>query len=43
MTKEDWAKIVQIRIEVVDDDGLWSFPIHCPRWLFWLLEKLEIR
>ena len=41
MTKEDWEHVHQIRIEVVDDDGLYSFPIHCPRWLFLLLEKLE--
>lgn len=42
MTPEEWKKVKQVRIEIVDDDGVWSYPIHCPRWLYWILEKLEI-
>ena len=42
MTKEEWAKVTQVRIEIVDQDGTFSFPIHCPRWLYWILEKLEL-
>lgn len=45
MKKEDWEHVSEILIEVVDSEGgdIYRFPIHCPRWLFWLLEKLEIR
>ena len=32
----------EVRIEIHDEDGVWSFPIHCPRWLLWVLERLEI-
>lgn len=42
MNEQDWKQVKQIRIEVVDNDGAWSYPIHCPRWLYWLLSKLEI-
>jgi hypothetical protein len=39
-------KIKQVRIEVVEADGdeiaSYSFPIHCPKWLLWILSKLEI-
>ncbi len=38
---EPEPKTIQIRLEVVQTDGSYSFPIHCPRWLFWLLSKLE--
>ena len=42
MNKQDWKDITEIRIEVVEKDGMWSFPITCPRWLFNILIKLEI-
>lgn len=41
MNKKEWKKVIQIRLEVVDDTT-WSFPIRCPRWLFNILSKLEI-
>ncbi len=40
MNKEEWKKVKQIRLEVVEDDCLWSFHINCPRWLFNILSKL---
>ena len=42
MTKEEWKKVVWIRLTVEEKDGEWSFPIICPRWLFNLLSKLEV-
>ena len=36
------TEIRQVRIEIVEEDYTWSFPIHCPRWLLWVLSKLEI-
>ena len=42
MNKKDWKQVTQIRIEVVEGDFIWSFPIRCPRWLFMLLSKLEL-
>lgn len=41
MNKQEWKKVKQIRLEVAEDDCLWSFPINCPRWLFNILNKLE--
>ena len=41
MKPKEWKNVVQIRIEVVEKDIHWSFPIRCPRWLFNLLMKLE--
>lgn len=38
--KKEWKEIKQIRIEVVEEDFIYSFPIHCPKWLFWILNKL---
>lgn len=33
----------QVRIDIEDDDGIaYSFPIHCPMWLLWILEQLEV-
>jgi hypothetical protein len=32
----------QVRIQIIEDDGSYSFPIHCPKWLLWVLMKLEI-
>ncbi len=36
-----------IRLEVIEiyrgERSTYSFPIWCPSWLFYLLEKLEIR
>ena len=42
MTSKEWKEVKQIRLEVVESDVTWSFPIRCPRWLFNLLSKFEI-
>jgi len=48
MTKQEWKWVAQVRIEldVIDcpetEHVKYSFPIHCPRWLFNVLSKLEI-
>jgi len=41
MNKKEWKEVIQIRIEVVGKDIIWSFPIRCPRWLFNILSRLE--
>ena len=41
MTKQEWKKVSQIRIQVVEEAGRYSYPIKCPRWLYKLLEMLE--
>jgi hypothetical protein len=33
----------EVRIEIVEEDCSYSYPIYCPDWLLWLLEKLEKR
>lgn len=44
MNKQDYQEIKEIRLEILEKDGFsWSFPIRCPRWLFWILLKLEKR
>lgn len=35
--------ISEVRVQITDQDGCYSFPINCPKWLLWLLFKLEIR
>lgn len=42
MTKEEWKEVKQVRLQIEEDDCVWSFPIKCPRWLFNLLCKLEV-
>ncbi len=41
MNKKVWKKVKQIRLEIVEGEVRWSFPINCPRWLFNILSKLE--
>ena len=42
MDKEDWKHVKQIRLEVVEEDGSYSYPIDIPRWLFNLLNRFEV-
>lgn len=36
-----WKNVLQIRLQVIEKDSEWSFPIKCPKWLFNLLSRLE--
>lgn len=42
MNKQDWKQVDEVRLEIVEGDMTWSFPIRCPRWLFIILSKLEL-
>lgn len=42
MTKEEWKHVKQVRLEVVEEDGAYSYPINIPRWLFNLLNRFEV-
>jgi len=41
MNKDEWKAIKEVRLHIIEDGSTWSFPIHCPRWFFWVLEKLQ--
>jgi len=43
MNKEDFKQVTEVRICVSDEEGSWSFPIKCPRWLLTILISLEKR
>lgn len=42
--QEKLKRVSEVRIDIIEKTGCsWSFPIHCPHWLLWILSKLEKR